>query len=189
MQSTPERGYPYPECDPPLTKDVSDIVQLRDFALAVDTDVNNVFDRAADLVVRPDAARMTMSATLPDTANTLFPVFDARTFDTTGTLMTDVVAGIMRLPEQGWYSVGCMATLTTATYLGARARFLMNGIPVTSFSTQCEIVASNQQLVQQLGEIYAPTENATLTIEIRIGAGSPSYTYQARIWAEQTVRL
>jgi hypothetical protein len=30
-----DRGYPYPECDPPLTKDASDISQMRDLAQAV----------------------------------------------------------------------------------------------------------------------------------------------------------
>lgn len=189
MDATPNRGYPYPQCEPPLVKDASDIAQVRDLAVAIDADVQAIYDRASDVVVRPDAARVSMTATLADTANALFPFFNSRTFDTTGTAMTPIADGVMRLVEPGWYGVGCWVHLISATFLGARARFLVDGSPATSFSTQAEIAAANGQHVHLAAEIFSPLGGQDLSLEVRIGAGSPSYTYVARMWADQEIRL
>ena len=48
------RGYPYPECDPPLTKDVSDLpAQLKALADAVDADMTAVALQADTELIRP----------------------------------------------------------------------------------------------------------------------------------------
>ena len=39
MDQTDCLGLPFPECDPPLTKDASDIAQFRDLAEATDAAV------------------------------------------------------------------------------------------------------------------------------------------------------
>lgn len=51
-------GFPYPQCDPPLTKDGSDIADLRDLAIAVDTRMEAMAVQADDLLVSPDAATL-----------------------------------------------------------------------------------------------------------------------------------
>lgn len=189
MQTTP-RGYPYPECDPPLTKDASDIAHLRNLAMAVDADVQAVYDRADSVLVSPDAGRVFTSAAVASTSNTDFPFFDARTFDTTpGNAMTDITNGVMRLVRPGWYQVGGYATLTTATYLGARLRFLVDGVPATSFSTQAGITPGSAQICFSTAEVYTATGGVELSMEIRNGAALPSFTYLARLWASQGIAL
>lgn len=189
MDQTELRGYPYPECNPPLTKDASDIAQVRNLAVAVDTDMQNLYDRATDVVVRPDACRMSMTATLADTANTLIPFFNSESFDTTtGGYMADTVNGVIRLQEPGWYEVGTYIDFTSATFLGARSCFLQNGARQTSFCTQAEIVAANHQFVHHTADIFVPVGGDTLSVLCTIGAGAPSYTYVARIWAQQVIR-
>lgn len=54
MKNTEPRGYPYPECNPPLVKDASDIVQLANLALTIDADIQSLFDTADDNVLSPD---------------------------------------------------------------------------------------------------------------------------------------
>lgn len=192
MDSTP-RGYPYPECNPPWTQDASDIIHLRNLAVAVDTDVQAVYDRAADTVVRPAAARMSTASSVADTSNTAFPVFTLRTFDTTeGNAMTDTTEGVIRLLRPGWYQVGAYAVLTpspVATAMAPRIRFLQNGTLATSFGTYGERAQADQQIAQITADLYTATGGDTLTIEIRNGAATPDYTYTARIWASQGVML
>lgn len=51
-ETTP-RGYPFPLCDPPLTEDAADIAQLRDFAMAVDADVEALAQTAINNIAQP----------------------------------------------------------------------------------------------------------------------------------------
>ena len=189
MDQTINRGYPYPECEPPLTKDASDIAHLRNLAMAVNDDVDAIYSRAADVLVRPDAARMATSAAIASTANEFIPFQDSRSFDTTrpANYMTPVAEGQLRLVEPGWYEVGCFITLTSAAFLGARASFQRSGNP-GAWSMQCEIGPSNQQIINHFGTTFVPVGNDTLNVLVRIGAGSPSYTYVARVWAQQVFR-
>lgn len=188
MDSTLNRGYPYPECDPPLIKDASDIAHLRDLAVAVDTDVQAVYDRTADVIARPDAARMAMTATIASTENTVFPFFNARTFDSTGTSLTPTAEGLIRLVEPGWYQIGGWVQLVSAPFLGARIRFVQNGVAATSWCPQAEITQTNMQMPALTATVYVPVGGDTLGMELRIGAALPNYTYAARIWAVQMVR-
>jgi hypothetical protein len=53
---TANRLYPYPECDPPLTKDASDApMQTRDLAEAIDADLTVVDDAITDAYQRPSS--------------------------------------------------------------------------------------------------------------------------------------
>lgn len=189
MDATP-RGYPYPECDPPLTKDVSDIAHLRDLATAVDTDVQNVYDTAASTVVLPDAARMGMTVSVPGTASgSVFPFFNSRTFDTSGTNeLTPVSEGFIRLRRVGFYQVGCYAEFTSATLVAARCCFLLNGRRITSFPQFADIGASNVQSAHHAAEVYNPAPGGALTIEVRLGAPA-AYTYTARLWVNQVISV
>lgn len=189
MDKTINRGYPYPECDPPLTKDASDIAHLRDLAMAVDADVQAVYSRAEDVSIRPDAARMSMVNTLAGTANTVIPFFDSRTFDTTtGNAMTDTANGVMRLVEPGWYHVGFWAMFTAVPFLGLRGRFLRSGVPASAWTSQAEISQANGQMAHGSDEVVSALGGDTLSVELRIGATTPSYTYVCRLWALQVAK-
>jgi len=58
VDSTYPYGFPYPECDPPLTKDRSDIAHIRDLAVAVDAEVERLADLAEVSLISPEAAWM-----------------------------------------------------------------------------------------------------------------------------------
>lgn len=189
MDQTENRGYPYPECDPPLTKDASDIADLRNLAVAVNDDMDEIFTRAADVLVRPDAARMSMTATLASTDTEFIPFLDSRTFDTTGpaNYMTPLAEGQLRLVEPGWYTVGCFVVLTSVSLIQARAAFLRNGNTGT-FSDRADLGPGGVQHINHTADVFVPVGNETLNILVRIGVGSPSYTYTARVWAQQVIR-
>lgn len=189
MDQTENRGYPYPECDPPLTKDASDIAHLRDLAVAVNDDMDAVFSRAADVLVRPDAARMSMSATVASTDTEFVPFLDSRSFDTTGpaNYMTPVSEGQLRLVEPGWYTVGCYVTLNAVGLLQGRAAFLRNG-NMGTFSDRADLGPGGAQCINHTADVFVPVGNETLNVLVRIGVALPSYTYTARVWAQQVIR-
>ena len=188
MDQTPNRGYPYPECEPPLVKDASDIAQMRDLAIAIDADVQGLYDTAHDVLVRPDACRLSMSAAVAASSSAVYPFYDTLTFDTTGTLMSTTGIGMITIVEPGWYMVGTWVQATAAVFQGIRVRFLQNGTPASSFSPQAGLISTNQQLIQQDGTMFYE-QPGTLALEIRAGAASPSYTYASRIWAQQVIKL
>lgn len=72
-ETTP-RGYPFPECQPPLTEDAADIAQLRDFAMAVDADVEALAQTAINNIARPPGVevRRTTPAAFSTDANITF---------------------------------------------------------------------------------------------------------------------
>lgn len=186
MDQTINRGYPYPQCEPPLTKDASDIAHLYNLAQAVADDVQAVYDRADDVVIRPDACRRTVTGTITDFQ--VFPVFTTTTFDTTGTAMSAGTDGI-RLVEPGWYLVGGQAQVTSTSTLGVRLRIMLNGQPYSSFSPQGVLTATNQHQVQYSTWVFSPNPNGVVSLWIRTGAAAPAWPYSAAIWAQQGAKL
>jgi hypothetical protein len=189
MDVTPNRSYPFSECDPPLVKDASDIGQLRDLALAVDADVQGLYDEASELLIRPDACRMSMSASVAGTSPSTFPFFDIFTFDNSpGGVMSDTANGVIQIVEPGWYSVGTWTQAITTTFLGMRARFLQGGSPATTWSPQAGLVTTDDQYIQYDMTLFFDVP-ASLTVELKIGAAAPVFTYATRIWAVQVAKL
>lgn len=185
MDQTINRGYPYPECDPPLTKDASDIAHLYNLAQAVADDVQAIYRRADDVVIRPDACRRSVTGTLTDFQ--FFPVFTTTTFDTTGTGMSAGSEGI-RLVEPGWYLVGASVQATSTASLGMRLRIMLNGTAYSSFSPQAALTATNQHQQQYGTWVFSPNPNATVSLWIRTGAAAPAWPYSAALWAQQAAK-
>lgn len=186
MDQTP-RGYPYPECDPPLTKDASDIAHLFNLAQAVAEDVQAVYDRSDDVLIRPDGCRRSVTGTI--TEQQAFPLFTGTTYDTTGTAMSGGTHGGILLPEPGWYAVGAMVRATSTTYLGLRLAFLQNGVRATSFSPVANIVTTNVQNAALSAWVFTETPDALLGLHVRNGAALPNFPYAAALWAQQVVKL
>lgn len=118
MKTTANRGYPHPECDPPLVKDASDIEQMRDLALAIDADAEAVETRLEDFLERPDAARMSWSGNtvVPSTTGDfLFTIpYDTSVYDNTSGI-TDTSAGALVLLESGLYLFTSYVRMTHAS--------------------------------------------------------------------------
>lgn len=189
MDQTPIYGFPYPQCEPPLVKDASDISQMRDLALAIDAAVEALNQKANDELIVPDAARMLMSAAVATSEQEVTPFFDAFSFQTAGSGMVDTVNGGIRIQEQGWYLVGgyteVSSTTPAATQLALRTAVVRNGTVASNFQDSGRIItgdfqysATNETLLLSVGDL--------MQLRHRSGAGAGiSWTYRTRIWALQ----
>lgn len=191
MDQTLNYGFPYPECDEPLVKDASDIIQLEQLATAVDTEVQALYDTASQLLVRPDSVRMSTSAVVP----VLSPIqntavaYTSLTFDNTpGQQMADLTAQAIRFVETGYYLVGHYIVATRTPPGGTipvSVRFLKNGAPVSGWSARSSIdsgMASSHTVLRfDAGD--------TLTTEIRMDIVAIDWQYIARIWAYQLMAV
>lgn len=102
MDQTECLGLPYPECDPPLVKDASDIEQFRDLAEATDAAVQAFDDQLTDTLTAPPSAAATGGSNTAGTeVNQFYSVLE---FDTGG-LWDSVLDGFV-IQEDGWYMVG-----------------------------------------------------------------------------------
>lgn len=131
MDTTDLRGYPFPQCQPPLVKDASDIAQLRDLALAIDADAQARSNEILEFWEKPDAAGMTSSATnfpfpfLTATHTQFIVPYDTVSFDNSGTgSLTDVPRNGFVTRERGWYVFTAMVRILgnpgAFTQLGVR---------------------------------------------------------------------
>lgn len=101
---TPNRGYPFPECDPPLVKDASDISQLRDLAEAIDADATAVETRIEEYLEKPDAIRLSWAGNVTGTGfiQAFTVPYDTITYDNTPG-STDLTASAVVVRERGLY--------------------------------------------------------------------------------------
>lgn len=185
MKTTDTYGFPYPECDPPLVKDASQIVQLRNLAFAVDTATEQVADEADLAIVRPQTVRVSQSVAVASTANLVTPVFNsvqfnpyALTFDANGAPIAD---------ETGWWLVGTYAIAVCATPINAQVRFTINGSAATSWSDEAAVFQANTQYPYASTMLYV-SEGQTMNLEVMHDTGgSPSWTSRAFFWALKVI--
>lgn len=131
MDVTPCLELPFPQCDPPLTKDASDIEQFRDLAFATDDAVQELDDEITDTLTAPDAVYMEggQNAAGNDVVHGLNGFVN---FDTAG--MADTVADRIVIQQDGWYMFGGSAYMNTTagSSNGMRVDPLLNGAPFTA---------------------------------------------------------
>lgn len=130
MDTTDCLGLPYPQCEPPLVKDASDIEQFRDLAEATDAAVQAFDDQLTDTLTAPPAAALTGGNNIAGTeVNQFYAVAE---FDNAG-LFDSVFDGI-RIQEDGWYMVGGSVRLSgfAPTVTTLRVDPLLNGDPWSS---------------------------------------------------------
>ena len=128
MDTTDCLGLPYPECDPPLIQDASDIGHLENLAVATDAAVQALADSIQDVLVAPDAIKMSggdNSAGL-DVQHYLFSSIWTNNPD-----MADSTAGVIRIQETGWYYVGGYVRVATATSVFVTVEPIVNDTPVS----------------------------------------------------------
>jgi hypothetical protein len=187
---TEDWGLPFPECNPPLRKDAGDIAQIRDLAVAMDTAVQGLYDEASELLIRPDACRMSVSATQTSGAGQIAfrPFYDVVTFDNTpGLVMTDPVNGVISITEPGVYLCGAWFSTVNAVNQGMRARFLKNGVTAANPHGTSNIITANTAYmsISQTLRFSAP---ATLSTEMTAQAAT-TWSITSRIYALQIAKL
>lgn len=183
MKTTDCLGFPYPECDPPLVKDLADIGQFYDLAIAVDTAVEELADRVVERLRSPDYVVMT--GTLLNTAgNDLIMPYNVTVNDNAG--MADTGAGGIVIQEDGEYLLGGFvdADALLGTSMGLRVEPLVNGEVVAgrhgpgypTFGTTLEYVTWMETLFLRAGDFVNAKTHTTIN-------PATTVTYSTRIWA------
>lgn len=113
MDATDPYELPYPECDPPLTKDSSDIAQMRDLAEAIDAQVTALFNEADDEFISPDAAKIAATGGGTVTPGQIL-TFGTTQFDNTpGAVMAEATG--IRIRQSGFYFVAGWINTNSST--------------------------------------------------------------------------
>lgn len=130
VDRTDNRGYIYPECDPPLVKDRSDIDYLRELAVQINNDAAVMDARLLEFIEKPDAARIAYTGTVTTTGagnGFYFRVpYDTTTYDNTSGSV-DLGANGVRVLERGWYMFTSTLRCTNGGGQGMCLRHLRNG--------------------------------------------------------------
>lgn len=130
MDTTDCLGLPFPQCQPPLVKDASDIAQLRDLAEATDAAVQAYDDRLTETLTAPPSAAATGGSNTAGTEVNQF--YGTLEFDTGG--LWDSVFDGFRIVEDGWYMVGGSVIISgfAPNTVNLRVDPLLNGDPWSS---------------------------------------------------------
>lgn len=180
MDTTP-LGFPYPECDPPRVKDLSDAGQIKDLAEAIDATVQPIADDLDAQLVTPLAARMRESAASAWAVPVANPNLNQVVFASPG--MGDVTAGGIRITRSGWYLIGMYALVIIAagTEINSRVTILRNGANISPFSDVGRLVTTT-----------AEDPYASMTVQLTEGDllkprvatnGAASFTTTCHMWA------
>lgn len=182
MDVTECLGLPFPQCDPPLTKDASDIEQFRDLAVATDTAVQELSDRVTDTLTAPDCVSMEGGVTTAGTDITHFLNGFVR-FDTAN--MADTVADMIVIRQDGWYMIGGYVTITTAagTSNGMRVDPLLNGTPFTARQGPGWSLIS--EYTSWTDVAFLRTGDQLNCMTHHFGNPATSFTYFVNMWALQ----
>jgi len=142
MKSTPLRGYPVPECEPPLVKDASDIIQIKNLADAIDADVEALTNEANPLIF-PVAGKMNITGLVMGVTEFVVPYNNISWV--TRSDMADIDTGVMVIPESGFYQWHLWAGVDSATNAQMRLRLMVNDFPTGvwgGFSTSVATVTT-----------------------------------------------
>lgn len=178
MDQTDCLGLPYPECDPPLTKDASDIVQFKALAEATDAAVQAYADDVQNLYTAPDAVAMSGGTNVAgqDVVHFL-PTLE---FDNAG--MADTTADVIRILETGWYMVGGHVLITTVPAVFVRIEPLVNGDPPSSRQGP-GFATSGTEAVSFADVLYLSEGDALTLMTHHVASAVTVNTYAVRMWA------
>jgi hypothetical protein len=190
-----DRGYPYPECDPPLTKDASDISQMRDLAQAVNSDATAQDARMVQLIEKPDAVRVAFAASLVVTKSSagdaIFIIPYSSTTYAQPAAFADLTAFGLRVQERGYYWVTSTVRCTNAGLAGMQIRHLRNGLARTEgrrFEGPAWPVIASESSMQTADLMYANAGDLIRT-QVKMSLADGTYAFEARLAAIQILPL
>jgi hypothetical protein len=190
-----DRGYPYPECDPPLTKDASDISQMRDLAQAVNSDATAQDARMVQLIEKPDAVRVAYAASLVVTKSSagdaIFIIPYSSTTYAQPAAFADLTAFGLRVQERGYYWVTSTVRCTNAGLAGMQIRHLRNGLARTEgrrFEGPAWPVIASESSMQTADLMYANAGDLIRT-QVKMSPADGTYAFEARLAAIQILPL
>lgn len=124
MKETPNRGYPYPECDPPYVKDTADLpYDLKILATAMDTDFTTI-NTAALGVLNPPATSMSANPSTLDTFNGRLVV---NTVDFDNASQASIPASGIFAKTDGLYHIIAKRSYSQSASAGTQVAIKVNG--------------------------------------------------------------
>lgn len=171
----------FPQCEPPLVKDASDIIQFQTLALEVDAAVQALDDTITEQLIDPDSVNMTGGITTA--GNDIEHFTSAMVFDNAG--MADTVADVVRIQEDGWYAVGGWVVASSASQpnsIGLRIEPLVNGDVVSSRQGPGQ-PAVGAEYVGWTDVLFLRAGDALTTMTHHTGTAVLSVTYATTLWA------
>lgn len=192
MKATETYGFPYPECDPPLVKDSSQIVQFQQQAEAVDEEVQRIVTLANDQLVHPPATRLAIAVVPVATTDSLaVPFFDTSVFAVNWGAGNALGShGGAQIYKGGWYLAGCHALVSSATAaVLPMVRLTVNGTPASSWSAPAgNYGVSNGRLAALNAVPLLLSAGDVVRMEIKhLAPASPSWDYRPHLWAVRMV--
>lgn len=187
---TPLRGYPFPECDPPLVKDASDIADLRDLALAIDTDASAQEDKIEDFWERPDTAQISFSGSITMSTSPHIKImpFDTVVFDNTSG-STAISSNALRPRERGWYLINSHIRCANGGLLGTLVRHIRNS---TSEGRQFEgpsfAINTGEENMTCMDVLYMDAFD-TIRTQFRQDGLTGTFTYSGTLSMVQLLKL
>lgn len=187
MDATVNYGVPYPECDPPLVKDSSQIAQMKALADAIDTEVERLDELSNDAIRHPAGARVITAALVNATTDTLVtPVFDQTVFE--NNWPAALQAGGLQVYETAWWLVGAHVSADSAAAIQVQVRLTVDGVVASSWGNPGSTYSTIFQL-SSLGMVpLLINANSIIRMEIKHStAGSPAWNYRPHLWAQKLV--
>lgn len=181
MDTTDCLGLPYPQCDPPFTQDASDIAHLKNLATATDAAVQELADTIQDILIAPDAIKMSggdNSAGL-DVQHYLFSSIWTNNPD-----MADTAAGVIRIQETGWYYVGGYVRVATATSIFTTVEPIVNDAPVSGRQGPSVTNGINEDNAW-VDTLFLQEGDALRIATHHAGSPVTVFTYAFLVWAQR----
>lgn len=187
---TPNRGYSFPECDPPLVKDRSDIGFLRDLAQQVNSDATALDASIVDLIEKPDAARQAFAGNLLLTLSGGSSLEAIRTvpYDTTTyanpASMSDLTAGGLRIPVRGFYMFTSYVRCTNGGDLNLQVRHLRNGLARTEgrrFEGPSLPVDTTTETSMETSDVFQCNAGDLVRTQLKTHNASGTFAFEARL--------
>lgn len=188
MDQTDCFDIPFPECDPPLTKDASDVEQFRDLALATDTAVAQLDAQITEFLTSPDSAvasgGLTAAGRIQDLPFTVSE-FENKT-------ILSAVDARLKIATDGWYIIGgwVSATHGVDAGIGIRIQPTLNGDPVSNRQGPGRPVLTGASATDDVGWLTVMQLSVGDLLGARTnhaGSTSLSVTYAHRIWLTRIV--
>lgn len=181
MDTTECLGIPYPQCEPPLIKDASDIIQFKALADVVDTAVDALADQLDEQLLTVDAVNVTGTVVTNDGFVTHF-FQNTPSFDNGG--LYDANKDLVVIKKDGWYAVGGWVSASSAILPAShnmRINPVVNGLTVSARqgpgqpAVGFEYIAWTDVLFMRAGD--------ELQVQTITSLFATTVTYEVTLWA------
>lgn len=193
---TDNRGYSFPECDPPLVKDRSDIGFLRDLAQEVNADMDALSTLIETLIEKPDAARIAFAGNIVVTKSTagdaIFVIPYNSTTYSQPAAFSDTAGGGLRVQERGFYMITSFVRTTNAGLCSMQLRHLRNGVGFTEgrrFEGPSWPVTTGLDSSMTTSDIIVCDAGNLLQTQVKMSPADGTYAFEARLSAVQVLPL